>query len=84
MAGLHNWDAQDTLQKGEREHDWNARDMMNEGNIRTWERLTNRLVLFAPATLVHGKGSHCHVSFFSQVLFVFYYVSLVLHSPVAL
>jgi hypothetical protein len=55
----------------EREHDGIASEMMKEGSLRRWERLTNRLVLFSPATLVHGKGSRCHVAFFSQVLFVF-------------
>jgi hypothetical protein len=48
----------------EREHAGIASEMMKEGNIRRWERLNNRLVLFSPATLVQGKGSHCHVPFF--------------------
>ena len=81
MAGLYSCNSQDTFER--KEYDGNASEMMKEGDIRRWEMHHPSCPFFSPATFIQGKGFHCHV-LFSQVLFVSCYVSLVLHSPVAL
>lgn len=81
MAGLYGWNTQDTSKR--KEHDGNASEMMKEGDIRRRERFIIRLVLFFFSNF-HTREGVSLPCLFTRVLFVPYYVSLVLHSPVAL
>jgi len=84
MAGLLNWNAQDTLKR--EEHDGVASEMTKEGNIRRWERYSPTILSFFLQQLSYkGRGLIAMFLFLLPgVIRLFYHVSLVLHSPVAL